>query len=100
MDREPGKITWVDLTVPDAPAIRDIFFATYGEGADLCRVEGGGAAKHPYDPATKPEDLLFHMDGPEVFLLAYREFPPVLMRALADAETMLDDIDLVLEGGQ
>ncbi len=75
---------------------RSLVFRTFGEGADLCRLEGGGANKHPSFPSTKEEDYLFHMDGPRVFRIAYRLFPPVLDEALADAAVIKEDIDVVI----
>lgn len=45
---------------------------TYGDGAELTAIRGGGTGRHPNDPATRPEDNLFHMDGPQVLRLAVR----------------------------
>jgi 3-oxoacyl-[acyl-carrier-protein] synthase-3 len=76
--------------------LRSFVFRTYGDGADLCRLEGGGANKHPSFPSTKEEDNLFHMDGSKVFRMAYRLFPLVLDKALGDAAIAKEDIDLVI----
>lgn len=48
--------------------------------AGLTEVRGGGMRMRPDDPATKPEDNLFHMDGPAIFK---RAIPRV--RAVFDA---------------
>lgn len=47
-------------------------FATYGDGAHLTEIRGGGSARHPTNPKTQPEDNLFHMEGPEVLRLALK----------------------------
>lgn len=77
-------------------AIHSFVFQTFGEGADLCEVRGGGVRKHPNDPSTKPEDYLFHMDGPQVMDLALRCFPQVFGRAIVEAGLTFDAIDLVV----
>src|SRR5690606_32282693 len=45
---------------------------TYGDGADLTAIRGGGTRRHPNHAATQPEDNLFHMDGPQVLRMALR----------------------------
>lgn len=78
-----------------ASALQSMVFRTYGDGADLCRIEAG-YAKHPSMPSTKPEDYLFHMEGPEVFRMAYKLFPPIIAQSLAEAGLGLEDIDAVI----
>jgi 3-oxoacyl-[acyl-carrier-protein] synthase-3 len=69
---------------------------TYGDGAELCRLEAGGTRLRPHDDL---EGFLarsrFRMDGPGVFRAAARRFPGFLRRLLKAAEITLDDIDLV-----
>lgn len=48
---------------------------TYGSGADLTCVKGGGTLRHPNDPKTRIEDNLFQMDGKKVFKYAVRLLP-------------------------
>lgn len=43
--------------------------ATYGCGAELTQIRGGGSGKHPNHPATRPQDNLFHMKGLQVLKL-------------------------------
>jgi 3-oxoacyl-[acyl-carrier-protein] synthase-3 len=88
------------VLVTEAPAhsdstMRSMVFKTYGDHADLCRVEAG-YAKHPLMPSTKDEDYLFHMDGPAIFRAAYRLFPPIIAEALTLAEVTIDDLDVVV----
>ena len=45
---------------------------TYGDGADLTAIRGGGTRRHPNGADTQPEDNLFHMDGPQVLRMALR----------------------------
>ena len=56
-------------------------FETYGEGAYLTQVPGGGSRNHPNLPHTKPEDNLFHMEGPKVYKLAI-QYAPRFLHAL------------------
>ncbi|MDR2853200.1 MAG: beta-ketoacyl-ACP synthase 3 [Burkholderiaceae bacterium] len=70
---------------------------TYSEGADLCRIPGGGSRYHPsridqpFDPLSK-----FHMDGKGVFKLAAVHLPAFLERLLARAGVTRDQIDWVV----
>eukprot|EP00003_Mantamonas_plastica_P026627 TRINITY_DN5505_c0_g1_i2.p1 TRINITY_DN5505_c0_g1~~TRINITY_DN5505_c0_g1_i2.p1 ORF type:complete len:134 (+),score=11.99 TRINITY_DN5505_c0_g1_i2:142-543(+) len=44
---------------------------TFGVGAELTHIPGGGSLKHPlYNPETKSSDFLFHMQGRKVVELA------------------------------
>jgi len=88
------------VLVTEAPtysssSMRSYVFRTYGDHADLCRVEAG-YAKHPLMPSTKDEDYLFHMEGPEIFRAAYRLFPPVIAEALGSAGVAIEDLGAVV----
>lgn len=71
--------------------------ATYGAGADLCRIEGGGSALHAsaYHKENR-ERFLFQMDGPAIHREASRRLPPFVKNFLDEAETSLDAIDIVV----
>jgi 3-oxoacyl-[acyl-carrier-protein] synthase-3 len=69
---------------------------TYGEGADLTAIRGGGTRIHPNHPATRPEDNLFHMDGPQVLRLALRYSGPFLERLRPGLSTGLGSLRLVV----
>jgi 3-oxoacyl-[acyl-carrier-protein] synthase III len=56
----------------EAAGLQAARLETYGDGADLTAIRGGGTRVHPNHPATRPEDNLFHMDGPQVLRLALR----------------------------
>lgn len=56
----------------DASRLVATQFATYGDGAHLTEIRGGGSARHPSNPKTQPEDNLFHMEGPEVLRMALK----------------------------
>jgi 3-oxoacyl-[acyl-carrier-protein] synthase-3 len=51
-------------------AVLSVRMAGYGNGADCTEIRGGGTNKFPTHPDTKPEDNLFHMEGPKVYKLA------------------------------
>ncbi len=53
-------------------------YRTFGEGAYLTAVMGGGTRKHPNMPDASPEDNLFHMDGKAVYLMAVEHAPKTL----------------------
>jgi len=54
----------------EASAVHAARFETYGDGADHTAIRGGGSRRPPNHPDTRPEDNLFHMNGPEVLRLA------------------------------
>lgn len=70
------------VVVPAAPdeasCIEVARFETFGEGAALTEIRGGGTKHSPNDPATQPEDNLFHMNPRGVFMMAARRFPTFL----------------------
>jgi 3-oxoacyl-[acyl-carrier-protein] synthase-3 len=70
--------------------------STWPEGADLTEVRGAGLRCHPNDPATRPEDNLFHMKGPAVYRLALERLPDLFLGAIADAGLRVEDVDLVV----
>jgi len=80
----------------EASALLSWRMATWTEGADLTEVRGAGLRCHPNDPATRPEDNLFHMHGPSVYRLALRHVPEAIMGALDDAGLRPGDVDLVV----
>jgi 3-oxoacyl-[acyl-carrier-protein] synthase-3 len=87
----------VEATPPgEASAMLSWRMSTWPEGADLTEVRGAGLRCHPNDPATRPEDNLFHMHGPSVFRLALQHVPGVIRGALEDAGLAPEDVDLVV----
>lgn len=71
--------------------------ATYGDGADLCRLEAGGTRLRPH------EDLQgflahsrFQMDGPGVYKAAARRFPRFLQTLLDEAQVTVADIATIV----
>ena len=70
---------------------------TYGDGADLCRLEAGGTRLRPNeDLETFLAGSRFQMDGPGVFKAAARRFPGFAARLLAAGGVTPSDIDLVV----
>ena len=70
---------------------------TFGDGAQLCRLEAGGTRLRPHDDL---EGFLAHsrfvMDGPGVFRATARPFPGFLTRLLARAGVAADAIDTIV----
>jgi 3-oxoacyl-[acyl-carrier-protein] synthase-3 len=92
-----GAAAIVEATPAGEPsAILAWRMSTWTEGADLTEVRGAGLRCHPNDPATRPEDNLFHMIGPAVYRLALERVPETLLGAIADAALRIDDVDLVV----
>jgi len=50
----------------DASKIHHSHFKSFGDGAYLTTIMGGGSRLHPRFAGHNPEDDLFHMDGPAV----------------------------------
>jgi len=73
-----------------------LVFETYGDGADLCRISGGGPHWLQDPPERGHEDSVFRMDGPAVFRLAIKYFPSLLDRALQIAGVEQSDIDILV----
>ncbi len=91
--------TAVLLTGSDAGSsrLRALEFQTHGDGADLCRIEGGGPYKtFGRSQPLNPEDHVFQMDGRAVFKYASQVFPPVFDSALQLAGITSDDLDLFI----
>lgn len=70
---------------------------TYGDGADLCRLEAGGTRLRPH------EDLpgflagsTFQMDGTGVFRAVARRFPAVMDRLLGHSGVKLPQVETVI----
>jgi 3-oxoacyl-[acyl-carrier-protein] synthase-3 len=76
---------------------RALRFETYGDGADLCRLEAGGTRLRPH------EDLdaffaaaKFRMDGPGVFRAAGRRLPRFMDRLFTEANATAHDISTIV----
>lgn len=67
---------------------------TYGEGAGLTQVRGGGSLRHPSRCA--PEDNLFSMDGPAVLRMACGILPGFLERLRPGLSQTLAGVDWVI----
>ncbi len=69
---------------------------TYGSGAYLTAIMGGGSRRHPNRSTTRPEDNLFHMDGPAVLRMVreigddfLEELYPGLSKGLVDIDAVV-----------
>ncbi len=80
----------------EASCIHHVLCKTYGDGASLTAIRGGGSARHPAKPAHNPDDDLFHMDGPAVLRMV-RTFDEAFLEELYPGlSKSLADIDLVV----
>jgi 3-oxoacyl-[acyl-carrier-protein] synthase-3 len=71
-------------------------FATFSSGAELTTIRGGGTFRHPNDPATTPEDNMFHMSGTSIYKKAARLVGPFLEGFLARAGWEQSAIDVLV----
>ncbi len=70
---------------------------TYGEGADLCRLEAGGTRLRPGEDLERfLAGARFQMDGPGVFLATARRFPRFAARLLKTSGVAREQIDLIV----
>ncbi len=89
----------VVVTRPDAgesSMIHHAHFKTYGDGAYLTAIMGGGSARHPRKPNHNPDDDLFHMDGPAVLRMVLEVGADFLEELHPGLSKSLLDIDLVI----
>jgi len=70
---------------------------TYGDGAELCRLEAGGTRVRPHDGIDAfLARSRFRMDGPGVFKATARRFPRFADRLLTTCSVRPADIDVVI----
>jgi 3-oxoacyl-[acyl-carrier-protein] synthase-3 len=69
---------------------------TWSEGAALTEVRGYGQTHSPNDPATRPEQNLFTMDGPGVYRMAIRRLPGLVRELLGELDMTPPDVDWVV----
>ncbi|MDM8519044.1 3-oxoacyl-[acyl-carrier-protein] synthase III C-terminal domain-containing protein [Anaerolineales bacterium HSG6] len=89
----------VVVTRPHADEVSCIHTArleTYGEGAELTVIRGGGSRRHPHNPLTQPEDNLFHMEGTNLLRTVRKYGAGFLERFYPGLSSSLVDIDLVI----
>lgn len=77
-------------------AVLSAAMETYGDGALLTSVKGGGNALHPLHDPIAPEDYAFHMDGPAVLQTAFRKLPAFLPKLFDPTGFTMPEIDLLI----
>jgi 3-oxoacyl-[acyl-carrier-protein] synthase-3 len=77
-------------------AIHHANFRTYGDGAYLTTIMGGGSALHPSKPGHNSDNDLFHMDGSAVLRMVRRFDDAFLEELYPGLSKSLLDIDLVV----
>jgi 3-oxoacyl-[acyl-carrier-protein] synthase III len=80
----------------EAAAFQAAYFETYGRGADLTVIRGGGCHKHPNHPDTRQEDNLFHMKGSQILRLTHRYAGNFLERLRPGLSRGLEGINWVV----
>ena len=80
----------------ESSGVEAMRFETYGDGSHLTQVPGGGTRLPPNDPDTRPEDNMFHMDGPGVMRMVSEIAGPFLERVRPGLSQGLGDIDWVV----
>ncbi len=80
----------------DLSLIHHAHLKTYGDGAYLTSIMGGGSRKHPHKPNHNPDDDLFHMDGPAVLRMVRGIGADFLEELYPGLSTSLVDIDIVI----
>lgn len=87
----------VTMTPPgEGSMIHSSLLRTYGEGAYYTTINGGGSRRHPHNPETRPEDNLFHMDGPGVLRMVRRYSQDFLEHLRPGLSHGLGSIDVVV----
>ena len=87
----------VEPTPPgESSEILGFQMTTFPKGAKLTEVRGGGMRRHMNDPATLPEDNLFHMDGPAVFKMAIPKVRAVFDKLWAQTGVQPKDIKVLV----
>lgn len=71
-------------------------FTTMSSGADFTRILGGGTLHHPNDPETTREMNYFHMNGPAVYRMAAKAYPPFLDQFFAEVGWERERLDAVV----
>lgn len=69
---------------------------TYGDGAYLTAIMGGGSRRHSSNPKTRPDDDLFHMDGPAALRMVREIGENFLEELYPGLSKSLVDIDVVV----
>lgn len=80
----------------EASMIHNAHFKTYGEGAYLTTIMGGGSRLHPRFTNHNPEDDLFHMDGPAVLRMVREVGHDFLEELYPGLSKNIMDIDVVV----
>ena len=80
----------------DRSMVHNAHLKTYGDGAYLTAIMGGGSARHPGKPNHNPDDDLFHMDGPAVLRMVRGIAADYLDELYPNLSKGLGDIDVVV----
>ncbi len=80
-----------------ASRILNASIRTYGKGASLSEIRGGGTRLHPREYRKETEvDFLFHMDGPGIYRMAAKLLPGFVDELFAPLGIGMKDVDMVI----
>lgn len=80
----------------EASGVHAARLETYGSGASLTEIRGGGSRRPPQGKDTLPEDNLFHMEGPKVYRMARQHIDSFLEKLRPGLSQGPGDIKLVI----
>lgn len=80
----------------EASCVNAARLETYGDGAHLTEIRGGGSKRPPNDERTTVEDNMFHMEGPEVYRMARKHADTFLEALRPGLSKGLGEIKLVI----
>jgi 3-oxoacyl-[acyl-carrier-protein] synthase-3 len=80
----------------ESSGIHHAHFKTYGDGAYLTTIMGGGSARHPSKPGHNSDDDLFHMNGSAVLRMVRNIDAGFLDELYPGLSKSLLDIDVVV----
>jgi 3-oxoacyl-[acyl-carrier-protein] synthase-3 len=80
----------------EASCVQAARLESYGEGAELTQIVGGGTRRHPNRPDASPEENLFQMEGRSVYKMAFKHGPAFLEKLFAGIDGGPQGVDLVV----
>ena len=87
---------YLEASSDSSQGLVDFEMSTWPKAANLTQVRGGGTNLHPQDTATKDEDNLFSMSGPEVFKFSIPKVHQMILKILKRNNLTQSDIDMLI----
>jgi 3-oxoacyl-[acyl-carrier-protein] synthase-3 len=80
----------------ESSAVLHAQMSTFSEGAEHCRILGGGTKYHPKTQTPDSDKFLFSMEGKKVFRLVLETIPVFFERFVIDSGMNVDDLQLII----